>query len=62
MQYKKKSIFSVNNVSKNKSNQYKQIILIDSLFKFNTMFGLRERGRKESQGRERWWKVNLSAV
>jgi hypothetical protein len=26
------------------------------------MFGLRERGRKESQGRERWWKVNLSTV
>ncbi|GAU43113.1 hypothetical protein TSUD_373080 [Trifolium subterraneum] len=28
----------------------------------NTMFGLRERGRKESQGRERWWKVNLSTI
>jgi hypothetical protein len=26
------------------------------------MFGSRERGRKESQGRERWWKVNLSTV
>jgi len=26
------------------------------------MFGLKERGRKESQRKERWWKVNLSTV